>query len=124
MVLAFHGAASAADAPQIPKDAPPIEKAPPPAAPLPGHYKLGEIDLTVSGVATLGTAVRTTGRDAILVPPQNGRVIGIPGKAVGGANADDGNLNWDSGRPYQASQRVSSPSTRTTERRSESSCVG
>ena len=102
MVLAFHGAASAADAPQIPKDAPPIGKAPPPAAPLPGHYKLGEIDLTVSGVATLGTAVRTTGRDAILVPPQNGRVIGIPGKAVGGANADDGNLNWDSGRPVSS----------------------
>ena len=50
----------------------------------------------------LGTAVRTTGRDAILVPPQNGRVIGIPGKAVGGANADDGNLNWDSGRPVSS----------------------
>ena len=100
MVLAFHGAASAADAPPVPNDALPITKAPPPATtPLPGHYKIGEIDLSVSGVATLGTAVRTTGRDAVLVPPQNGRAIGIPGKAVGGANADDGNLNWDSGRP-------------------------
>ena len=99
MALAFHGVASAADVPPIPNDAPPITKAPPPAGPLPGHYKIGEMDLTVSGVATLGTAVRTTGRNAILIPPQNGRLIGVPGQAVGGANADDGNLNWDSGKP-------------------------
>ena len=100
MMLVFHGTANAADAPPIPNDALPITKAPPPvAAPVPGHYKIGEIDLSVSGIATLGTAIRTTGRDAILVPPQNGHVIGIPGQAVGGANADDGNINWDSGKP-------------------------
>jgi hypothetical protein len=125
MVLAFHGAASAADAPPVPNDALPITKAPPPATtPLPGHYKIGEIDLSVSGVATLGTAVRTTGRDAVLVPPQNGHAIGIPGKAVGGAMPMTEISTGIAEGPYPASQRRSSPSTRTTERRSASSCAG
>lgn len=101
MVLALHGA-SAADAPQSPNDAPLIAKAPPPVASVPGRYQFGDFGVTVSGVATIGTAVRTTGRDATLIPPANGLLLGIPGKAVGGVNADDGNLNWSSGKPVSS----------------------
>ena len=102
MVLALHSVASAADVPPIPNDAPPITNAPPPAAPVPGHYQFGDWGVTVSGVATLGTSIRTTDRNPILVPPANGKLLGIPGKAVGGVNADDGNLNWDSGKPVSS----------------------
>jgi hypothetical protein len=100
MMLVLHGTASAADAPPNPNDPPKITKAPPkPVAAVPGHYQFGDFGVSVSGVATLGTAVRTTGRDPVLVPPANAALLHIPGKAVGGVNADDGNLNWDPGKP-------------------------
>ena len=103
MLLVLNGVASAADRPQRPDDAAQIVKAPPPpAAPAPGHYKFGDFNLAVSGVASVGTAIRTTNPDPRLVPPQNGRLIGIPGNAVGGANADDGNLNWAAGKPVSS----------------------
>jgi hypothetical protein len=99
MVLALHGAASAAELPQRPGDPPRITKAPPKPATLPGHYKLGDVDIAISGVATIGTSIRTTDRNPILVPPLNGKALGIFGTAVGGANADDGELNWNQGSP-------------------------
>jgi hypothetical protein len=103
MVLVLHGAASAAELPALPNGAPRITKAPPPApAPVPGHYKWGDIDLSFSGVATVGTSIRTTDRDPVLVPPANAKVLGINGTAVGGVNADDGNLNWDRGSPVSS----------------------
>jgi hypothetical protein len=102
MVLVLNGAASAADAPQPPGDAARIVKAPPPPPAAPGHYQFGDFNLAVSGVATIGTAVRTTGPDPRLVPPANGKLLGIPATAVGGANADDGNLNWAAGKPVSS----------------------
>jgi hypothetical protein len=99
MVLTHPGAASAADLPPVP---PPVTKAPPPAAPVPGHYQFGDIDLAVSGVATAGTSIRTTHPDPVLVPPVNGKVLGIPAVGVGGANIDDGNLNWGTGQPVSS----------------------
>jgi hypothetical protein len=102
MVFTHHGAASAADLPPAPKDTPQITKAPPPAAPVPGHYQFGDIDLAFSGVATAGTSIRTTHPDPVLIPPQNGKVLSIPASGVGGANIDDGNLNWEAGRPVSS----------------------
>jgi len=104
MVLALHGVASAADAPQPAKDATKITKGPaqPPAAPVPGRYQFGDFNLAVSGVATIGTGVRTTGRNAILLYPPNGALLHIPATARGGAGNGDGNLNWNSGEPVSS----------------------
>jgi Protein of unknown function (DUF1302) len=63
------------------------------------EYKIGDVDLTVTGAATVGTEVRTTDRDPALIFAPNGRRAGIPATALSGANQDDGNLNYAQGSP-------------------------
>jgi hypothetical protein len=58
------------------------------------EYKIGDVDVTVSGAATAGTQIRTTPRDPRLIFIPNGRKLGVPAIATGGANQDDGNLNY------------------------------
>lgn len=62
-------------------------------------YKIGDVDLTVSGAATAGTEVRTTPRDPALIFAPNGKKAGVPATATSGANQDDGNLNYAQGAP-------------------------
>jgi len=77
------------------------------SAALSEEYKIGDVDFNVSGVATMGTAIRTNQRDPALIFKPNGLKLGVPGSAVNGAvsgaNQDDGNLN------YGAGSAVSSP---------------
>jgi len=57
-------------------------------------YKIGDVDLTVSGAVTAGTEIRTTGQDPRLIFNANGKKAGIPATATSGANQDDGNINY------------------------------
>ena len=66
------------------------------------EYKIGDVDLTVSGAATTGTEIRTTPRDPRLIFAPNGRKMGIPATATSGANQDDGNLNYAPGSPVSS----------------------
>jgi len=66
------------------------------------EYKVGDVNLTVSGAATAGTEVRTTPRNPALIFAPNGRRAGIPATATSGANQDDGNLNYAQGSPVSS----------------------
>ena len=66
------------------------------------EYKIGDVDLTVSGAVTAGTQVRTAPRDPRLIFAPNGRKMGIPATATSGANQDDGNLNYAPGSPVSS----------------------
>jgi hypothetical protein len=66
------------------------------------EYKIGDVDLTVSGAATVGTEVRTAPRDPALIFAPNGRKMGVPATATSGANQDDGNLNYAPGSPVSS----------------------
>ncbi len=68
-----------------------------PATAEAGEFQIGDVDFTVSGVATMGTEVRTAPRDPALIFAPNGRKLGVPATAVSGANQDDGNLNYGLG---------------------------
>lgn len=72
-----------------------------PAAPqAPGnHWQVGKVEVTLTGQATLGTAIRTVEPNPLYIPPANAAALGRVGHAVGGANGDDGNLNFAAGRP-------------------------
>jgi Protein of unknown function (DUF1302) len=61
------------------------------------EFQIGDVDFTVSGVATMGAEVRTAPRDPALIFAPNGRKMGVPATAVSGANQDDGNLNYGPG---------------------------
>src|SRR5574337_354064 len=60
-------------------------------------YKIGDVDIKASGVATGGTEIRTAPRDPKLIFAPNGKRMGVPATAVSGANQDDGNLNYGQG---------------------------
>jgi hypothetical protein len=60
-------------------------------------YKIGDVDLTVSGAVTAGTEIRTTGQNPALIFAPNGKKAGVPATATGGSNQDDGNLNYPRG---------------------------
>jgi hypothetical protein len=75
-------------------DAPPVLNLDPA---IPGHYVIGGFDVTVSGALTMGTAIRSSPQNPYLYSYTNG------GKAPGGQNSDDGNLN------YKEGDAVSSP---------------
>ena len=60
-------------------------------------FEVGEGTLSIRGMATLGTALRASGRDPGLMPTANGALIGLQSNAAGGVNSDDGNLNYDRG---------------------------
>src|SRR6516165_7706561 len=66
------------------------------------EYKIGDVDLTVSGAVTAGTEVRTTDRNPALIFAPNGKKAGIPATALSGANQDDGNLNYARGSPVSS----------------------
>lgn len=60
-------------------------------------FDLGSVSLRVHGTITYGTAFRADDRDPSLLPPASAAAIGAVGRAPGGQNADDGNLNFDRG---------------------------
>jgi len=66
------------------------------------QYKIGDVDVTVSGAVTAGTEVRTTPRDPRLIFAPNGQKMGVPATATSGANQDDGNLNYAPGSPVSS----------------------
>jgi hypothetical protein len=65
--------------------------------PLPPASAGEAAPLSLKGEITLGTAVRTDGRDAGLIPTGNATAIGTAGTAPAGRNQDDGNLNYGRG---------------------------
>jgi len=67
-----------------------------------GEYHIGDVVLTVSGAATVGTEVRTAQRNARLIFAPNGQKLGVPATATSGANQDDGNLNYAPGSPVSS----------------------
>jgi Protein of unknown function (DUF1302) len=60
-------------------------------------FKIGDVDVTVSGTATAGAQIRTTPPNPRLIFPPNGKLLGIPGTAPSGSNQDDGDLNYRQG---------------------------
>src|SRR5438128_10101469 len=65
------------------------------AAPL--VYKLGDVTVTTKGTATFGTIIRADARNPEFITPGNGARVGVAGRAVGGQNDDDGELNYARG---------------------------
>ncbi len=55
--------------------------------------------LQINGSAQVGTVLRTSDRDAEILPGANATEVGETGSAPGGKNQDDGNLNFEKGEP-------------------------
>ena len=90
-LLAASGNAFAADLPVV--------KGPPPAPVMTGlHYRVGDIDIFVSGTVTVGTEIRTTGVNPLTVGGANAKLLGVTSFNPGGRNGDDGELNWAKGK--------------------------
>jgi len=93
--------AASAHAADMPAPAP--TPAPTPAAqPAPSSdfdYRFGDVEVKIKGADTLGTSIRTVAPNPSLIPPLNGPLVGIVGKANGGANSADGDLNYAKGQP-------------------------
>jgi len=66
------------------------------------EYKIGDVDVSVSGAVTAGSEIRTTSRNPALIFGPNGQRAGIPATATGGSNQDDGNLNYGKGEPVSS----------------------
>jgi len=96
LVLGVSASTMAADLSGSMKDTdgPPVQNQEPA---IPGHYVIGGFDVTVSGALTMGTAIRSSAQNPYLTSFTNG------GKAPGGQNSDDGDLN------YKEGDAVSSP---------------
>src|SRR2546427_11601601 len=60
-------------------------------------YKLGDVTVPTKGTLTFGTIIRADGRNPEFVTPGNGARVGVAGRAVGGQNDDDGELNYARG---------------------------
>ena len=68
--------------------------------PLPAsavEYIQGDWRTNLNVVATIGTAIKTSTRDADLLDPGDARVLGIKGRALGGGNAVAGDANYGAG---------------------------
>src|SRR6516162_2736133 len=63
------------------------------------EYKIGDVDVSVSGAVTAGSEIRTTSRNPAYIFAPNGQRAGIPATALSGSNQDDGNLNYGKGEP-------------------------
>jgi hypothetical protein len=61
------------------------------------QFNIGDVQVTVSGAATAGTAIRTEQPNPAIVPLSNAAAVGLFGAAMGGRNQDDGNLNFRRG---------------------------
>lgn len=59
--------------------------------------KVGAATVTLKATVTLGTANRTQDRDPDLMRAANAAAIGAVGRATGGQNSDDANLNYARG---------------------------
>lgn len=69
-----------------------------PTAPKPPReFQFGDVTVLTKGTVTFGTIIRAEGRDPELVPQGNAAGVGVDGRARGGVNNDDGNLNYDRG---------------------------
>jgi hypothetical protein len=68
-----------------------------PSVAKPQEFKFGDVTVISKGTATFGTIIRADNRDPELIPEGNGAGVGVNGKARGGINNDDGNLNYDRG---------------------------
>ncbi|MDH6261719.1 hypothetical protein M2427_005668 [Bradyrhizobium sp. BR13661] len=65
------------------------------------QYKVGEVDVTVHGGATVGTVVRADDPDPQFITVPNGKALKIP--ATGNTrNSDDGELNFKNGQPVSS----------------------
>lgn len=63
----------------------------------PHAMQLGDVTVLTKGTVTYGTIIRADNRDSELVPHGSGVGVGANGKARGGTNNDDGELNYDRG---------------------------
>jgi hypothetical protein len=68
-----------------------------PSVARPQEFQFGDVTVITKGTMTYGTIIRADDRDSALVPRGNGAGIGVDGKARGGTNNDDGQLNYDQG---------------------------
>lgn len=62
-------------------------------------FKIGEVDFVFSGAASFGSSIRTERQHPTLIPRIDGAQVGVPGIMNGGKNQDDGNLNFNRGKP-------------------------
>src|SRR3954469_18495475 len=68
-------------------------------------FNVGEATVTIGGVVSAGTAIRTRDADPDLTSKANGPAVGIPGNTLpspSGRNQDDGNLNYRRGDPVSS----------------------
>ncbi|MGB8329803.1 MAG: DUF1302 domain-containing protein [Polyangiales bacterium] len=68
-----------------------------PSVAEPQEYHFGDVTVIGKGTAVFGTIIRADDRDPKLIPQGNGASVGVNGKARGGVNNDDGDLNYDRG---------------------------
>jgi hypothetical protein len=66
-------------------------------SPAPGAVTTADKPVKFSGTVTYGTAYRVSSRDPNLIPQASAAAVGAVGRAPGGQNSDDGNLNFDRG---------------------------
>jgi hypothetical protein len=62
-------------------------------------FLVGDAEVTIGGLVSTGTSIRTRSPDPSLIPVGNAAALGIPGTAPVGRNQDDGNLNYRRGDP-------------------------
>jgi hypothetical protein len=65
-------------------------------------FSVGQADVTLGGVLSAGTMIRTRSAEQALTSRTNGPAVGIPGNTLpspSGRNGDDGNLNYRRGDP-------------------------
>ena len=68
-----------------------------PSVATPQATQFGEVTVVTKGTIAYGTIIRADDRDSELVPHGSGVVVGVNGKARGGTNNDDGELNYGRG---------------------------
>lgn len=68
-----------------------------PGVAKPQEFQFGDVTVITKGTMTYGTIIRADDRDSALVPQGNGAGVGVNGKARGGTNNDDGQLNYGQG---------------------------
>ncbi len=67
-----------------------------------GSFNVGQADVTIGGVVSAGTTIRTRSADPDLTSKTNGPAVGLTGNSLpspSGRNQDDGDLNYRRGDP-------------------------
>jgi uncharacterized protein DUF1302 len=62
-------------------------------------FGVGDAEVSISGVVSAGTSIRTQSPNPAFITRANGADAGVPGIAPAGRNQDDGNLNYRRGDP-------------------------